>query len=178
MIAANWVPELVDYAGGVSLLSKSGKHSEYLSLDELAASEPEVIAIMPCGFDIDRSLREMKSLTFSPQWNNLPAVQNGRVYVTDGNQYFNRPGPRVVESAEILSECLYPGCFDFGHRANWMDPLASRLKPRPERLHFCRIASALRPQSLSGVLYHGEASRLSRKKPFSRSSSTVLSAFP
>ena len=122
MIAANWVPELVDYAGGVNLLSKSGKHSEYLSLDELAASEPEVVAIMPCGFDIDRSLREMKSLAFSPQWNNLPAVQNGRVYVTDGNQYFNRPGPRVVESAEILSECLHPGCFDFGHRGTGWVP--------------------------------------------------------
>ena len=122
MIAANWVPELVDYAGGVSLLSKSGKHSAYLSLDELAASEPEVIAIMPCGFDIDRSLREMQSLTFSSQWNNLPAVQNGRVYVTDGNQYFNRPGPRVVESAEILSECLHPGGFDFGHRGTGWIP--------------------------------------------------------
>lgn len=122
MIAANWVPELVDYAGGVSLLSKSGKHSEYLSLDELAASEPEVVAIMPCGFDIDRSLREMKSLNFSPQWKNLPAVRNGRVYVTDGNQYFNRPGPRVVESAEILSECLHPGCFDFGHRGTGWIP--------------------------------------------------------
>lgn len=122
MIAANWVPELVDYAGGVSLLSKLGNHSEYLSLDELAASEPEVIAIMPCGFDIDRSRREMKSLTSSPQWKHLPAVRNERVYVTDGNQYFNRPGPRVVESAEILSECLHPGCFDFGHRGTGWIP--------------------------------------------------------
>ncbi|MXW14522.1 MAG: cobalamin-binding protein [Rhodothermaceae bacterium] len=116
MIAANWVPELVDFAGGSSLLSEPGNHSEYFSLDKLAASEPEVIAIMPCGFDIDRSLREMTSLTSSPQWENLPAVRNGRVYVTDGNQYFNRPGPRVVESAEILSECLHPGCFNFGHQ--------------------------------------------------------------
>ena len=116
MIAANWVPELVDFAGGSSLLSKPGNHSEYFSLDKLAASEPEVIAIMPCGFDIDRSLREMTSLTSSPQWENLPAVRNGRVYVMDGNQYFNRPGPRVVESAEILSECLHPGRFDFGHQ--------------------------------------------------------------
>lgn len=116
MIAANWVPELVDFAGGSSLLSQPGNHSEYLSLDKLAASEPEVIAIMPCGFDIDRSLREMTPLTSSPQWKNLPAVRNGRVYVTDGNQYFNRPGPRVVESAEILSECLHPGRFDFGHQ--------------------------------------------------------------
>lgn len=122
MIAANWVPELVEFAGGVSLLSRPGNHSEYLSLDELAASKPEVIAVMPCGFDIDRSLREMNSLTSSPQWKNLPAVRNERVYVTDGNQYFNRPGPRVVESAEILSECLHPGYFDFGHRGTGWIP--------------------------------------------------------
>lgn len=125
MIAANWVPELVDCAGGVSLLSNPGNHSEYLSMDELAASEPEVIAIMPCGFDIERSLREMKSVTSSPQWKHLPAVRNERVYVTDGNQYFNRPGPRVVESAEILSECLHPGCFDFGHRGTGWIPWRS-----------------------------------------------------
>lgn len=125
MIAANWVPELVDCAGGVSLLSKPGNHSEYLSMDELAASEPEVIAIMPCGFDIERSLREMKSVTSSPQWKHLPAVRNERVYVTDGNQYFNRPGPRVVESAEILSECLHPGCFDFRHRGTGWIPWRS-----------------------------------------------------
>lgn len=115
MIAANWVPELVNISGGSSLLSRPGNHSEYFSLDRLVASEPEVIAFMPCGFDIDRSLREMTSLTSSPQWKNLPAVRNGRVYVMDGNQYFNRPGPRVVESAEILSECLHLDRFDFGH---------------------------------------------------------------
>ncbi len=122
MIAANWVPELVDFAGGSSLLSEPGVHSEYLSLDKLAESEPEVIAIMPCGFDIDRSLREMIPLTLSPQWMDLPAVQNGRVYVTDGNQYFNRPGPRVVESAEILSECMHPEHFDFGHKGTGWIP--------------------------------------------------------
>ncbi len=122
MIAANWVPELVDFAGGSSLLSEPGVHSEYLSLNKLAESEPEVIAIMPCGFDIDRSLREMIPLTLSPQWMDLPAVQNGRVYVTDGNQYFNRPGPRVVESAEILSECMHPEHFDFGHKGTGWIP--------------------------------------------------------
>lgn len=116
MIAANWVPELVDYAGGINLLSQPGSHSGYLSMDELVASAPEVIAIMPCGFDIERSLIEMQPLTSSPQWLDLPAVQDGRVYVTDGNQYFNRPGPRVVESAEILAECLHPGHFNYGHQ--------------------------------------------------------------
>ena len=122
MIAANWVPDLVGYAGGINLFGDPGSHSEYFSIDELLAAKPEVIAIMPCGFGIDRSIREMAPLTSNPQWIDLPAVQNGRVYVTDGNQYFNRPGPRVVESAEILAECLHPDCFDFGHQGKGWIP--------------------------------------------------------
>ena len=78
--------------------------------------------IQACGFGIDRSIREMAPLTSNPRWIDLPAVQNGRVYVTDGNQYFNRPGPRVVESAEILAECLHPNCFDFGHQGKGWIP--------------------------------------------------------
>ncbi len=71
---------------------------------------------MPCGFDINRSRREMPALTSRPEWPQLSAVKNGRVFITDGNQYFNRPGPRVVESAEILAELLHSDNFDFGHR--------------------------------------------------------------
>ena len=116
MIVANWVPTLVDYAGGINLLSEPGSHSGYLSVNELYTVQPDVIIIMPCGFNINRSIHEMTSLTKHPQWRTLRAVQNGRVYVTDGNQYFNRPGPRLVESAEILAECLHFGKFNFGHR--------------------------------------------------------------
>ena len=126
MIAANWVPNLVDCAGGINLFSEPGKHSGYYSIEDLLTAEPEVIAVMPCGFDIDRCLREMEPLTSDPRWNDLPAVKNGRVYVTDGNQYFNRPGPRVVESAEILAECLQPDLFDFGHQGEgWISWSAS-----------------------------------------------------
>jgi len=123
MIAANWVPNLVDYAGGINLFSESGKHSGYFSMEDLLSADPEVIALMPCGFDIDRCLREMSPLVSDPRWVHLAAVKNERVYVTDGNQYFNRPGPRVVESAEILAECLHPVSFDFGHRGKGWIPL-------------------------------------------------------
>ena len=116
MIAGNWVPELVDCAGGVDLFGQAGKHSGYLKIEQLLATDPDVIAIMPCGFDIERSCLEMTPLATHPGWRRLSAVQNGRVIMTDGNQYFNRPGPRVVESAEILSEFLHPGRFDYGHR--------------------------------------------------------------
>ncbi len=123
MMAGNWVPELVECAGGVDPLGEAGKHSGHMDIDELVAADPDVIAIMPCGFDIERAEREMPALTGRPEWRRLSAVRAGRVVITDGNQYFNRPGPRVVESAEILAECLHPGRFDFGHRArgwrNW-----------------------------------------------------------
>ena len=122
MIAANWVPNLVECAGGINLFSEPGKHSGYFSMEDLFMAEPEVIAVMPCGFGIDRCLREMEPLTSNPGWCDLPAVRNGRVYITDGNQYFNRPGPRVVESAEILSELLHPDIFDFGHQGKGWIP--------------------------------------------------------
>ena len=116
MSAANWMPELVECAGGRNLFGEPGKHSGYFDFDRLAAADPDVIAILPCGFDIERTCREMPPLATHPGWLELAAVRNGRVFVTDGNQYFNRPGPRVVESAEILAEILHPERFDFGHR--------------------------------------------------------------
>ena len=116
MAAGNWVPELVERAGGVDVLGKAGEHSGGLSIEALAAADPDVIAVMPCGWDIERSRREMPPLAAHPAWPRLAAVRNGRVFMTDGNQYFNRPGPRVVESAEILADILHPERCDFGHR--------------------------------------------------------------
>ena len=116
MNAGNWLPELVDIAGGTNLFGEAGQHSGYVEPEHLAAADPDVIAIMPCGFDINRSRREMPALTSRPEWPQLSAVKNGRVFITDGNQYFNRPGPRVVESAEIVAELLHSDNVNFGHR--------------------------------------------------------------
>lgn len=115
MAAGNWVPELVELAGGKNLFGEAGKHSPWMTWDELVATDPDVIAIMPCGFDIPRTQAEMEPLTSRPGWRNLRAVRNESVYLTDGNQYFNRPGPRLVESAEIFAEILHPGLAHFGH---------------------------------------------------------------
>ena len=80
-----------------------------------------MIAIFPCGFDIPRTMQEVPLLTQRPEWSRLRAVRERRVFVADGNQYFNRPGPRLVESLEILAELLHPEAFDFGHRdAGWV----------------------------------------------------------
>jgi iron complex transport system substrate-binding protein len=116
MTAGNWVPELIDMAGGVNLFGTAGQHSPYLTWDELWAADPDRIVIMPCGYDIATSTGEMRALVNQPGWETLRAVRDRHVYITDGNQYFNRPGPRLVESLEILAEILHPQHFTFGHQ--------------------------------------------------------------
>ena len=115
MSAGNWMPELVAMAGGTNLFGKAGEHSLWMKFDELAAKDPEVIMISPCGFPMNRSRRELPTLTGNPRWRDLRAVREKRVFVADGNQFFNRPGPRIVESLEILAEILHPELFRFGH---------------------------------------------------------------
>lgn len=122
MAAGNWVPELVTFAGGVNLLGETGKHSATLEWDTVRSLDPEVLVAMPCGFDLERTRREMKGPEGRPGWRALRAVKSGRVYATDGNQFFNRPGPRLVESAEILAEILHSGAVCFGHHgAGWVE---------------------------------------------------------
>ena len=125
MSAGNWVPELVDMAGGINVFGEAGKHSGSLEMSDLAIADPDVVAIMPCGFDIARACCEMPPLTARPEWPRLSAVKNGRVFMTDGNQYFNRPGPRVVESAQILAELLHPEAFGSDHQPTGWMPLGS-----------------------------------------------------
>lgn len=117
MAAGNWVPELVEIAGGTNTLGQAGLHSPWMDWNDLIAARPDVIVVLPCGWGIAKASEELLPLTRHPDWDSLPAVQMGRVYITDGNQYFNRPGPRLVESAEILAEMFHPTRFDFGHQA-------------------------------------------------------------
>ena len=125
MAAGNWMPEIVALAGGRSLFGEAGKHSSWMTWEELREKNPEVIAVMPCGFGLKRTRDEMAPLTSRAGWKDLRAVREGRVYLTDGNQYFNRPGPRIVESLEILAEILHPEAFDFGHRGRGWQPLGA-----------------------------------------------------
>ncbi|HVV98863.1 MAG TPA: cobalamin-binding protein, partial [Planctomycetaceae bacterium] len=89
----------------------------------IVAADPDVIVVHPCGWGLAKCREEMRSLTSRPEWSSLRAVREHRVYLTDGNQYFNRPGPRVVESTEILAEIVHPGHFDFGHAGRAWEPL-------------------------------------------------------
>ncbi len=115
MAGGNWMPELIDIAGGEGLFGEAGAHSPWVDWADIAAADPEAILIAPCGFDLDRVLGEMPALTALPGWDGLKAVALGRVAAADGNAFFNRPGPRLVESAEIIAEFLHPDVFDFGH---------------------------------------------------------------
>ena len=122
MSACDWMPELVERAGGLSLLAQAGKHSQWITWESAVAAEPDVIVVMPCGFDIGRAAGDVSILERKPGFAGLKAVQEGRVAIVDGNQYFNRPGPRLVESLEILAEILHPELFDFGHYGDgWVE---------------------------------------------------------
>ena len=109
MAAGNWTPELIERAGGVNLFGEPGRHSPWMTWGELAAADPDVVILAPCGFDLERTQREMHWMTGRAGWNDLRAVRTGSVYLADGNQYFNRPGPRVVETFETIVEILTGG---------------------------------------------------------------------
>lgn len=125
MTAGNWAPELVRLAGGIDLLGEEGKHSDWLRWEQLIAADPDLVVVFPCGFGLQEIHRDLHHLTSNAGWRSLRAVRNGDVFLIDGNQYLNRPGPRLVESLEILAEIFHPDRFDFGHEGKawvqWKD---------------------------------------------------------
>jgi iron complex transport system substrate-binding protein len=111
MVAGNWMPELVAMAGGGPGLSQQGVHSPYVDWPAIVNYDPQVIVIMPCGFDLERSIVEAQVLAALPGWSEMSAVRDGRVFAVDGNAYFNRSGPRLVDSVEILAHLFHPNRF-------------------------------------------------------------------
>ncbi|MBE9063385.1 cobalamin-binding protein [cf. Phormidesmis sp. LEGE 11477] len=106
MAAGNWVPELVSLAGGSDCFGQAGQHSDWMSWEDLVAADPDIIVVLPCGYDLSQSRQATVEMAKHPCWQQLKAVRAENVYLTDGNQYFNRPGPRLVESGEILTEII------------------------------------------------------------------------
>jgi len=123
MAAGNWIPELVELAGGTSVTGEAGKHSPWLEWQTLVEINPEIIVLMPCGFDLRRTRAEIAALTGRPEWAGLRAVKNQRVFLADGDQFFNRPGPRIVDAVEILAEIIHPDRFNFGHKGKAWEKL-------------------------------------------------------
>ena len=108
MVAGNWIPELIARAGGADLFGNAGEHSPYFDWSRLVAADPDVIVVFPCGFDLPRTRTEMHWLTGRRGWSSLKAARTGRVYLCDGNQFMNRPGPRLVDSLAIFAQLLHP----------------------------------------------------------------------
>jgi iron complex transport system substrate-binding protein len=111
MAGGNWAPRLVRMAGGVPLLAKDGRHSPWTNVAAVAASEPDVIVVVPCGFGLEKTRVEYARFAELADWRRVPAVDAGRVALVDGHSYFNRPGPRIVESLAILCEIVHPDAF-------------------------------------------------------------------
>lgn len=118
MMAGNWTPEIVEIAGGLPILTEAGKHSSYINFQDIITVNPDIILIMPCGFSIQRTLQEIGLFLDTPGWADLKAVKSQRVYIADGNQYFNRSGPRITDSIEIMAEIINPKQFIFGYEGN------------------------------------------------------------
>ncbi len=125
MAGGNWVPELIDQVNAQDVLGAAGEHSDWIELADLSAADPDVIVVAPCGFDLERTIAEMPALSDQRAWRSLQAVRNHRVYVADGNAYFNRPGPRLIESFEILAETIHGGALTFGHQGSAWQPYSS-----------------------------------------------------
>jgi len=109
--AGHWVPELVELAGGRDVLAARGEPSRKISWELVLAAQPEVLVLMPCGFDIPRTLKELDLVTGRRGWRDVPAVEAGRAYAVNGHAYYNRPGPRLVEGLEYLAHLIHPAVF-------------------------------------------------------------------
>ena len=118
----NWGPELVALAGGTNLLGSPGVHSTTTSWAAVCEADPDVLLIAPCGFGLERTLAEMEGFSARPGWRELRAVRDEQVFVADGNLYFNRSGPLLFDTPEILAEILHPQIFAGAHRGSLWRP--------------------------------------------------------
>jgi iron complex transport system substrate-binding protein len=125
MGAGNWLPELIERAGGASVLGRGGHDAAWSSLAEIAAADPDVLVIAPCGFDLARTRAELHPLVSAPGFAALRAVREGRAFLADGFLHFNRPGPRIAETLEIYAELLWPGAIETGWRGVAFEPLGA-----------------------------------------------------
>ena len=108
-VAGHWVPEIVALAGAEDALARAGEPSRRVEWQDIVDAKPEVILLMPCGFDVRRTAREATPLRGLPGWNELPAVKTSNVFALNGSAYFSRPGPRLVNGLEILAQLIHPG---------------------------------------------------------------------
>lgn len=110
-VAGHWLPEMVEIAGGIHVLAKKEQPSRKIEWSQVCDAKPELILLMPCGFDVARAMVESAVLKNFPGWSDLPAVKAGTVYAVDSSAYFSRPGPRLIDGLELLASIIHPDCF-------------------------------------------------------------------
>ena len=110
--AGHWIPQMIEFAGGINLISKTGEHSRRMDIDEIVNSKPDIIIFMPCGFDTERTVQEYESILHNnPAWNSLQAVKNNQIYAVDANSFFSKPSIRTIDGLEILAKIIQPEKF-------------------------------------------------------------------
>ena len=109
--AGHWVPQMVDIAGGINGISSTGEKSRKMQIDEIIQFDPDIIILMPCGFDVSRTILEYEKLSEDRKWKKIKAVNRGEVYAVNANEYFSKPGPRTVTGLEILAKIIHPDTF-------------------------------------------------------------------
>ena len=111
--AGHWVPQMIEYVGGINGLTSRGRPSRRIQdIDEIINFDPDKIILMPCGFDIDRTIREAKVLETNDKWKQLHAVSNNQVYAVNAGSYFSKPGPRTITGLEVLAKIINPNGFE------------------------------------------------------------------
>ena len=111
--SGHWVPEMIEIAGGRNQISSKGEHSRRMSFEEIEQCDPDLIVLMPCGFDTNRTIEEYrKTLQNNPQWNKLRAVKQQNVFAVDANSYFSKPSLRTITGIEILAKIIHPEIFN------------------------------------------------------------------
>jgi iron complex transport system substrate-binding protein len=106
-VAGHWVPEMVEIAGGIDVMGREGEPGFRTEWKDIFAAAPEVIVIMPCGYDLERTAAELRKFSFPDGWNQVPAAVNGRVFAVRANSYFSRPGPRIATGVELLARAIH-----------------------------------------------------------------------
>ncbi len=124
MIAGGWMPALARMAGAEPVIVEATDRFAEVAWSDIAAADPEIVVVLPCGFDVPRSLEELKDPEIEGGIRSILAVREGRCFVADGNAYFNRPGPRIADSGEVLAGIVHPELFP-EHADAYRDVLAS-----------------------------------------------------
>ena len=110
--SGHWVPEMIEFSGGINMITKTGEHSRKMNIEEIENTDPDVLILMPCGFDVQRTVSEYdKYLRNDTRWNQLRAVKNKKVFAVDANSFFSKPSIRIVKGIEILAKILHPAIF-------------------------------------------------------------------